>query len=53
MKKQVGDALFAIMREHFAAVFATRYLALSLEFGEFSEQGTWKQNNLHAKFHAR
>lgn len=49
-KKQTGDALFAMMQEHLAPVFARRYLALSMEFNEFNEAGTWKQNNLHPRF---
>lgn len=49
-KKEACDALFAVMTEHFAAEFEKRGLALSLEFSEFSEAGTWKKNNLHARF---
>ena len=47
--KATGDALFAAMKEHFAALYAEQGLALSLEVGEFSEGGTWKHNNLHAR----
>jgi len=49
-KKKACDELFAMMDEHFAELFARRYLALSMEFGEFSEEGTWKHNNLHGRF---
>ena len=49
-KQQVGDALFKMVCEHFAAIFARRSLALSLEIVEFSEAGTWKQNNIHARY---
>ena len=49
-KKKVGDELFALMKEHFADLFAKRYLALSLEISEFSEIGTWKHNNIHERF---
>ena len=38
------------MKAHFAAQYAQRGLALSLEFIEFSESGTLKHNNLHARF---
>ncbi|MCX7892520.1 MAG: 5-carboxymethyl-2-hydroxymuconate Delta-isomerase [Burkholderiales bacterium] len=48
--RATGDALFAVLKEHFAAAFAARGLAISLEVGEFSEAGTWKHNNLHARF---
>jgi len=44
-----GDALFAAMKAHFAPLFERQGLALSLEVGEFSEAGTWKHNNLHAR----
>ncbi len=49
-KKKTGDDLFAMMREHFAAIYAERFLALSLEIAEFSEAGTWKQNNIHTRY---
>jgi 5-carboxymethyl-2-hydroxymuconate isomerase len=48
-KKATGDALFALIKQHFAAEFEQQGLALSLEIGEFSEAGTWKHNNLHAR----
>jgi 5-carboxymethyl-2-hydroxymuconate isomerase len=38
------------MKAHFAEQFAKHGLALSLEFNEFSEAGTLKHNNLHARF---
>ncbi|HJW25952.1 MAG TPA: 5-carboxymethyl-2-hydroxymuconate Delta-isomerase [Rhodocyclaceae bacterium] len=49
-KKKACDELFAMMTEHFAAVFEERGLALSLECSEFSEAGTWKKNNIHARY---
>jgi 5-carboxymethyl-2-hydroxymuconate isomerase len=49
-KQAAGDALFAMVKEHFAALFARRFLALSLEIQEFSEAGTWKQNNIHSRY---
>jgi 5-carboxymethyl-2-hydroxymuconate isomerase len=49
-KAAVGEALFAMIKAHFAAAFATRGLALSLELTEFSEAGTYKHNNLHARY---
>ena len=42
--------LFDIMKSHFARRFAEAGLALSLELCEFSETGTLKHNNLHARF---
>jgi 5-carboxymethyl-2-hydroxymuconate isomerase len=49
-KQRAGDALFAMMKEHFAHLFARRGLALSMEIAEFSEAGTWKHNNIHARY---
>jgi 5-carboxymethyl-2-hydroxymuconate isomerase len=47
--KATGDAVFAVIQQHFAALFERRGLALSLEIQEFPESGTWKHNNLHAR----
>lgn len=51
-KKKAGDALFAMVRDHFADLFASRFLALSLDIQEFSEAGTWKHNNIHGRYKA-
>ena len=48
-KKATGDALFDVIKQHFADAFEKHGLALSLEINEFSEAGTWKHNNLHAR----
>ena len=50
IRQRTGDALFEMMKTHFAELFARRYLALSLEIYEFDEAGTWKHNNVHARF---
>lgn len=49
-KRATCTGLFDIMKAHFAAQYAQAGLALSLEFIEFSESGTLKHNNLHARF---
>jgi 5-carboxymethyl-2-hydroxymuconate isomerase len=49
-KSATCDGLFEIMKTHFADLYARRGLALSLELNEFSEAGTLKHNNLHARF---
>jgi 5-carboxymethyl-2-hydroxymuconate isomerase len=49
-KKKACDDLFAMIKDHFADIQARRYLALSMEFSEFDEAGTWKANNVHTKF---
>ncbi len=50
VRQRTGDALFEMMKTHFAELYARRYLALSLEIYEFDEAGTWKHNNVHARF---
>ncbi|HZF15285.1 MAG TPA: 5-carboxymethyl-2-hydroxymuconate Delta-isomerase [Steroidobacteraceae bacterium] len=50
VKKKVCDELFGMMKAHFAELYARRYLALSLELYEFDEGGTYKHNNVHARF---
>ena len=49
-KRTACSALFDMIKEHFAALYARRYLALSLELYEFNEGGTYKHNNVHARF---
>jgi 5-carboxymethyl-2-hydroxymuconate isomerase len=49
-RQRTGDALFEVMKTHFSGLYARRYLALSLEIYEFDEAGTWKHNNVHARF---
>ena len=49
-KQATCTGLFDIMKAHFAESYARQGLALSLELTEFSEAGTLKHNNLHARF---
>ncbi len=49
-RAEICTGLFDIMKSHFAQHFVQQGLALSLEFNEFSESGTLKHNNLHARF---
>ncbi len=49
-KKKTCDELFDVIKVHFAELFAQRYLALSMELYEFDEGGTYKHNNVHARF---
>jgi 5-carboxymethyl-2-hydroxymuconate isomerase len=48
--KRATDAVFDVVKAHFAALFERRSLALSMECVEFSEAGTYKHNNIHARF---
>ncbi|MBG9452673.1 5-carboxymethyl-2-hydroxymuconate isomerase [Lysinibacillus sphaericus] len=49
-KKETCDKLFEVIKDHFADLFSRRYLALSMELIEFSEEGTYKHNNIHKRF---
>lgn len=46
----VMTALFVLVKRHFAALMAERYLALSLAVEELHPQLNFKQNNVHALF---
>jgi 5-carboxymethyl-2-hydroxymuconate isomerase len=48
-KSATKAGLFEIMKAHFEEQYQKQALALSLEFREFSESGTLKHNNLHAR----
>lgn len=48
--RRTAEALFDMMKDHFQALFQSRTLALSLEIIEFSEAGTLKHNNIHARY---
>jgi 5-carboxymethyl-2-hydroxymuconate isomerase len=52
-KQATCAGLFDIMKIHFAEQFDKQGLALSLELNEFSEAGTLKHNNLHARLKGR
>jgi 5-carboxymethyl-2-hydroxymuconate isomerase len=49
-RQKVANELFDLIKSHCAEIYSRRYLALSLEINEFNEAGTWKHNNIHAKF---
>lgn len=46
-KQRACDALFDMVKAHFADLYARRLLALSMEVYEFPPPGTWKYSNLH------
>jgi 5-carboxymethyl-2-hydroxymuconate isomerase len=50
VKKKTCDELFDAVKAHFAEAYAKRGLALSMELIEFSESGTYKHNNIHARY---
>lgn len=50
IKAEVCDAIFEVIKAHFDETMNKRYLALSMELVEFSDSGTYKQNNIHSRF---
>ncbi len=52
-KAATCNALFDAIKAHLAQRFERHGLALSLEVVEFSEAGTMKHNNLHARLRDR
>ncbi|MCU6385486.1 5-carboxymethyl-2-hydroxymuconate Delta-isomerase [Enterobacter quasiroggenkampii] len=49
-REEVGEMLFVLIKTHFAALMASRYLALSFELDELHPTLNYKQNNVHALF---
>ena len=49
-REEVGEMLFALIKTHFAALMASRYLALSFELDELHPTLNYKQNPVHALF---
>ena len=49
-REEVGELLFALIKDHFAALMKSRYLALSFELDELHPTLNYKQNNVHALF---
>jgi 5-carboxymethyl-2-hydroxymuconate isomerase len=49
VEAETAGALFEMVKDHFAALYARRYLALSLELFKF-QRDTLKHNNIHARF---
>ena len=49
-REEVGEMLFALIKTHFAALMASRYLALSFALDELHPTLNYKQNNVHALF---
>ena len=49
-REEVGEMLFALIKTHFAALMASRYLALSFELDELHPTLNYKQNYVHALF---
>ncbi len=49
-KREFFGKLFEAMKAHFAAVYESRYLALSMYVEEADEAGSYKHNNIHKRF---
>lgn len=49
-KQKVCDELFGLLQQHFQAAAARPNVSVSMELYEFDEGGTYKLNNVHARF---
>ncbi len=49
-KQRFFGEMFEIIKDHFAALYAERYLALTLYVEEADESASFKHNNIHARF---
>lgn len=47
VRQRAGEAIFEILNEHLAPLFARRPLAISFNIQEFHPQLNFKHNNLH------
>jgi 5-carboxymethyl-2-hydroxymuconate isomerase len=52
-KKRLGEALFALLGERFAAELAEPHFALSLEIREIDPELSWKKNSMHARLRGK
>lgn len=50
VKHKAFNELFEAIKSHFAELYASRALALSMDVVEFGDGGTYKHNNIHARF---
>ncbi len=50
LREQLGQAVFATLCEHWQALQARRYVALSMEVGSFEPALFFNRNNLHPLF---
>ncbi len=51
--RRAFDGVFAVVKDHFAELYAQRYLALYMEVGEADSAWSYKHNNVHARFAGR
>lgn len=47
VRKDVGERLFKVLKEHFDKVFKNRPLAVSFELVELDAELSFKENNIH------
>ncbi|UVK42861.1 5-carboxymethyl-2-hydroxymuconate Delta-isomerase [Mesorhizobium sp. AR07] len=52
-KKRTGEAVFAAVSEHLAALFKTPHFALSLEIREIDPVLSWKKNAIHPRLRGK
>lgn len=52
-KQAAGDAIFAAVAEHLAALFETPHFALSFEIQEVDPVLSWKKNAIHKRLRGK
>ena len=52
-KKRFFKEMFEMIKAHFQSVFASRSFALSLYVEEADENGSFKENNIHARLRSQ
>lgn len=52
-KRRAGEAIFAAVADHLAALFATPHFALSLEIREIDAGLSWKKNAIHPRLRSK
>ncbi|TPL21159.1 5-carboxymethyl-2-hydroxymuconate Delta-isomerase [Mesorhizobium sp. B2-4-9] len=52
-KKLTGEAIFAAVSGHLAALFAMPHFALSLEIREIDPELSWKKNAIHPRLRGK
>jgi len=52
-RKRTGEAIFAVVSDELAPLFATPHFALSFEIREIDPVLSWKKNAMHPRLRAR
>jgi len=53
VRREVGEKLFAVLKDHLAPVFERRYFGISFELTELHPELNFRLNNIHERFGGR